>query len=72
MKGCIDIEEPECTGSWCEAWGLCPASLDMMYEDSSVREEWKEELKRQGKHIPQECITAWRHFLRKKKRERGN
>ena len=67
MKGCTDREEPECTGSWCLDWGLCPVSLDMMQEDSSEREEFLCELKKKHGKVPQKYITAWRKFLREKR-----
>ena len=68
MRGCIDREEPECTGSWCLDWGLCIGSLDMMHEDSSLRRDFLCELKKKHGKVPQKYRTAWRRFLKAKKK----
>ena len=67
MKGCDSAEEPECTGFWCSEWGFCEFSLSAMYEDSSERDEWIKELKRQSKKLPRGATAAWRKFLRKRR-----
>lgn len=67
MRGCIDMEEPECMGSWCFNWGLCVGSLDMMDEDSSLRKEFLCELKKKHGKVPQKYINVWRKFLRDKR-----
>ena len=64
MRTCILDEEPECSGSDCEDWGFCPASLQMMLEDPSVRKDWLKELKARGRPIPAGATSAWRKFLR--------
>lgn len=67
MRGCVDREEPECTGEECYLYGKCYASLEMMLEDSSLREEFLRNLKIRCGEIPQRYTTYWRKFLRKKR-----
>ena len=68
MRGCIDSEEPECDGESCYLYGICCASLEMMLEDSSLREEFLRNLKIRDGEIQQRYTTYWRRFLRKKRR----
>ena len=67
MKSCCLEDEPECSGSECREWGFCEFSLQSMWEDSSVREEWIQELKKQGKKLPEGATATWRRFLRQKR-----
>ena len=69
MPQCKDYFEPECAGEYCIEWGFCPASLDMMFEDSSVREEWIKGLKSKDMQIPKGATAAWRKFLREKRKQ---
>ena len=59
MASCEDEYEPECEGSWCPEWGQCKASKQMMKEDSSLREEWREErrerVKKEILDVQKEC-----------------
>jgi len=64
MAWCEDEYEPECEGYTCPKWGKCQASKDMMREDSSLREEWRESrrdrLKKDILTVYKECgIPDW-------------
>ena len=67
MRGYHFSDEPECDGPWCIDWGLCQFSLELMWEDSSLRTDWIKELKGRGRSLPKGATAAWRKFLKSKR-----
>ena len=41
MRGCVDEEEPECTGEECDLYGKCRASVMMAIDWAREKVAWK-------------------------------